>query len=159
MTEKTKEKKKKVGAPFGNKYSVDNAGGRPKSDIDWKRVDELLEADCSGAGIAAILGIAPCTLYDRCLKDKGISFSEYSQQKNSKGESLLKEVQYLKAMSGDNTLLVWLGKVRLKQKEYQDEIIKQEVESKFEQLMKQMEKDKANNLQTNDDRSSIPETA
>lgn len=114
MTVSTKEKKKK-GAPIGNTFSVDNGGGRPKSDIDWKRVDELLQADCSGAGIAATLGIAPCTLYDRCLTDKGISFSQYSQQMNIKGESLLKEVQYLKAMNGDNALLIWLGKCRLKQ--------------------------------------------
>lgn len=157
MTEKTKEKKRKGGAPKGNKFAVDH--GRPKSEIDWNRVDDLLQADCSGAGIAATLGIAPCTLYDRCLTDKGISFTSYSQQMNVKGESLLREVQYNKAMSGDNTLLVWLGKVRLKQKEYQDEIIKQEVESKFEQLMKQMEKDKANTPQHNDDRSIISETA
>jgi len=113
MDENTKEKKRKGGAPIGNKFAVDN--GRPKSEIDWNRVDALLQADCSGAGIAATLGIAPCTLYDRCLTDKGISFSSYSQQMNIKGESLLKEVQHLKAMSGDNTLLIWLGKCRLKQ--------------------------------------------
>lgn len=158
MTVTTKEKKKKVGAPFGNKY---NEGcttlGRPKADIDWNRVDALLEADCSGAGIAAVLGVAPGTLYDRCLKDKGIPFSEYSQQKCSKGESLLKEVQYLKAMGGDNTLLVWLGKVRLKQKEHQDEVITKEVESKFEQLMRQMQKDKEN-ISNDNNGSSLPET-
>jgi len=116
MTIPTQEKKRR-GAPFGNKNGIGNDGGRPKSDIDWKRVDELLMADCSGAAIAAVLGIAACTLYDRCLIDKGIAFSAYSQQMNSKGESLLREVQYLKAMSGDNALLIWLGKCRMKQSE------------------------------------------
>jgi hypothetical protein len=155
MTVVTKEKKRKP-SHDGNKFAVDH--GRPKAEIDWKRVDELLQADCSGAGIAATLGIAPCTLYDRCLTDKGIPFSSYSQQLNSKGESLLKEVQYLKAMSGDNTLLVWLGKVRLKQKEHQDEVIKAEVEAAYQKLMNQMEKDKEKPTQDNDSGSSSPET-
>ncbi len=156
MTEKIKEKKRKVGAPIGNKFAVNC--GRPKSEIDWKRVDELLMADCSGSAIADTLGISRFTLYDRCLIDKGIPFASYSQQMNIKGESLLKEVQYLKAMSGENTLLIWLGKVRLKQKEHQDEVIAKEVELKFDQLMRQMEKDKQKPLNDIDNRSPIPET-
>ena len=38
---------------------------RPKVDIDWERVNELLEADCEGTEIAAHLGIKPDTLYKR----------------------------------------------------------------------------------------------
>lgn len=112
MTVPIKEKKKN-GAQPGNKFAVDH--GRPKVEIDWKRVDELLMADCSGSAIADTLGISRFTLYDRCLVDKGIPFSSYCQQMNIKGESLLREVQYLKAMGGDNALLIWLGKCRLKQ--------------------------------------------
>jgi hypothetical protein len=89
--------------------------GRPKSDIDWAYVDSLLEAGCSGTEIAARIGIKPTNLYDRCWTDKQILFSEYSQEKQSKGDSLLKEIQFQKALSGDNTLLIWLGKTRLKQ--------------------------------------------
>lgn len=98
-------------------------GGRPKSVIDWKRADELLIAGCPGTEVAAFFGIAPCTLYDRCLADHGIGFTEYSQAKKAKGESLLREVQYKRALGisdkGDNTMLIWLGKQRLEQSEKQ----------------------------------------
>jgi len=93
---------------------------RPKTDIDWKRVDELLEADCEGTEIAAHLGIVPNTLYERCKKDNNLSFSEYLQQKKAKGNSLLKEEQYKMATSNEDSaikksMLIWLGKQRLGQ--------------------------------------------
>ncbi len=95
--------------------------GRPKADIDWNKVNKLLEAGCSGAEIAANFGINPATLYDRCQTDNGKMFSEYSQEKQSKGDSLLRKAQFDKALSGDNTMLVWLGKNRLNQRENKEE--------------------------------------
>jgi hypothetical protein len=93
--------------------------GRPRAIIDWDMVDSLLEAGCSGASIANSIGVDKKTIYERCLTDKGISFSQYSQQKNEKGENRLRVHQYAKALglteAGDNTLLIWLGKCRLKQ--------------------------------------------
>lgn len=95
--------------------------GRPQADIDWKRVDDLLIVGCSGREIAASIGLNPATIYDRCEKDHGITFTEYSQQKYAKGESILRAHQFAKAIGktteGDNTLLIWLGKNRLGQKE------------------------------------------
>jgi hypothetical protein len=94
-------------------------GGRPKADIDWDYVDSLLEAGCSGREISSTIGITPQTIYDRCLQDNKKEFSLYSQEKQAKGESLLRAHQYAKALGytdkGDNTLLIWLGKTRLKQ--------------------------------------------
>ena len=104
----------------------ENKCGRPQADIDWNYVDELLHARCSGREIAADLGINPHTLYDRCLSDHGVMFAEYSQQKYAKGDRLLKKQQFDKALGltkdGDNTLLIWLGKTRLEQKEMPTEI-------------------------------------
>lgn len=95
--------------------------GRPKVEIDWKKVDDLLMAGCLGTGIAAYLGIAPYTLYERCETDNGKSFTQYSQEKKEKGDEILRAHQFAKALGltdkGDNTLLIWLGKTRLKQKE------------------------------------------
>ena len=96
-------------------------GGRPLAKIDWNYVAEQLEAGNSGADIAAELGIVPNTLYARCVTDNNMTFSEYSQQMSSKGINKLKTHQYRKALGltdiGDNTLLIWLGKVRCKQKD------------------------------------------
>lgn len=96
-------------------------GGRPKADIDWNKVDALLIAGCSGREIAGNFGLNPHTIYDRCEKDHGVMFSEYSQQRYAKGEALLRAQQFAKALGktteGDNTMLVWLGKNRLGQGE------------------------------------------
>lgn len=71
--------------------------------------------------IASSIGINYHTLYDRTVTDKGMMFSEYSQKMSAKGESRLRAHQYAKALGltdkGDNTLLIFLGKVRLKQRE------------------------------------------
>jgi len=93
---------------------------RPKVDIDWERVNELLEADCEGTEIAAHLGIVPNTLYRRCEDDHKISFSKYLQEKKARGNSLLKEKQFEKALAGDSGMLVWLGKNRLGQADKKD---------------------------------------
>jgi len=89
--------------------------------IDWQRVDKLLEAGCLGNEIAANFGMHQNTFYDRVLEKFKITFTEYSQEKRAKGESALREVQYDKAIGaskkGDNTMLIWLGKQRLNQKE------------------------------------------
>jgi hypothetical protein len=110
--------------------------GRPPSKIDWKKVDSLLVAGCSGAEIAAYLGVQPQTIYDRCLAEKKILFSRYSQEKQAKGDSILRAHQYAKALGktteGDNTLLIWLGKNRLRQKEINDEDIQKKIKLETE---------------------------
>ena len=90
---------------------------RPQAPIDWKKVDELLIAGCLGTEIAAYFSMHPNTFYDRVQLEFGIGFTEYSQQKRSKGDALLRARQYAKALSGDNTMMVWLGKNRLNQRD------------------------------------------
>ena len=80
-------------------------------------VDKYLQSQCEGTGIAGLLGIHPNTLYRRCEEEFGIRFSEYSQQKKSEGKELLRAKQFQTAMKGDKTLLVWLGKQYLGQKD------------------------------------------
>ena len=101
--------------------TVKRGPGQPKSIIDWKKVDELLIAGCTAPEIAGYFGCSVRTLYTRCETDNNVLYSEYSQEKCSKGDSILRAHQYAKALGltekGDNTLLIWLGKTRLKQKE------------------------------------------
>lgn len=106
-------------------------GGRPRSILDWEKIDSLLICGCSGREIASSMGLHPSTIYERCVTDNGITFAEYSQQKYEKGDSLLKQQQFLKAMGkttdGDNTMLVWLGKNRLKQRDKQPDEVDNQV--------------------------------
>lgn len=109
--------------------------------IDWKDVDSLLTAGCTGVEVAGYLGIHPETLYLRCEKEKQVGFSVYLQEKRSNGKALLRAKQYAKAMGntkeGDTTLLIWLGKVSLDQREY-IEPIDTEKEKKFDEKMDQV---------------------
>jgi DNA-binding CsgD family transcriptional regulator len=90
---------------------------RPKATIDWAKVDRMLEAGCSGLEVAATLGIHPDTLYMACQRDHKTGFSDYSAIKRASGDRLLKVKQFEVAMTGDKTMLVWLGKQRLGQSE------------------------------------------
>jgi hypothetical protein len=94
--------------------------GRPEKPIDWKKVDELLIAGCSGAEIASHFNLTPETLYERTAKEYNKGFSTYSQELRQKGDSLLRHKQFQKAMTGDNTMLIWLGKNRMGQKEHHE---------------------------------------
>lgn len=91
------------------------APGRPKADIDWAVVGKLLEAGCAGTDIASQFGISVATLRVRCKQDNNLSFSAFCQQKRQSGDNLLRAKQYQTAMSGNTTMLIWLGKQRLGQ--------------------------------------------
>lgn len=95
--------------------------GRPEKPIDWDRVNELLEAGCLGTEIAPHFDLHYTNFYDRVEKKYGMSFTEYASKIRQKGHSCLREKQYKKALRGDNTLLIWLGKNRLGQKEHPDQ--------------------------------------
>lgn len=84
---------------------------------EYSFVDRYLEAGCSGAEVASVVGVSPDTLYRRCQAERGANFSVILQQKKAKGEGLLKVKQFLEAMKGDRSMLIWLGKQRLGQKD------------------------------------------
>jgi hypothetical protein len=128
--------------------------GCPPKEIDWIIVDEFLIAGCPGTKIADAIGVCADTLYDRCEKDKGVNFSAYSQQKKTTGDALLHKAQFDKAIgkteSGDNTLLIWLGKTRLEQKESMAVTVAPEIEKNFKSFMEElaeMQKDRHNSSQ------------
>lgn len=96
---------------------------RTPANIDWTRIEKMAIAGSNGQQIAAAIGVHYDTLADRCKAEKpdGISeFSEYLRTKREKGNDLLLRKQFDIAMSGDKTMLVWLGKQRLNQTEKKD---------------------------------------
>lgn len=104
-----------------DKKVVKSKGGRAEVKIDWKQVENLLMAGCSGVEIAASLGIHENTLYKRCKDDLKVEFVAFSQQNKAKGDSLLKAKQFESAIRDKNIpMQIWLGKQRLGQKEKTD---------------------------------------
>ncbi len=97
---------------------------RPEKPINWEVVENLLVAGCLGTEIAAQFDMHPNTFYDRVEKQYNLSFTDYSSEKKCKGNSLIRAKQFEKAVKkGDNTMLIWLGKNRLGQKETQETVI------------------------------------
>jgi len=124
-----------------------DAIGRPTKVIDWAKADELLIAGCLGTEVASYFDMHPNTFYDKVMEKHGICFTEYSTKKKQTGESILRSHQYAKALGltkdGDNTLLIWLGKQRLNQRETVEEVNVSETAAKnFNALIHQL-----NNLQ------------
>lgn len=91
--------------------------GRSLVAIDWDTVGKLLEAHSQTQEIADEFGITTTTLYRRCKQDLGITFVALSQQKKAKGKSRLRAAQYKAAMEGNPTMLIWLGKQLLDQRD------------------------------------------
>jgi len=93
------------------------ANHRPRVEIDWKKVDSYLQAQCNGTAIASILGCHPDTLYRHCEELHGMTFTAYSQIKRAEGVELLRVKMYSSAMSGDKTMQIWLSKQYLDMKD------------------------------------------
>lgn len=94
-----------------------NPVGRPCKPIDWNRVDTMIAKGCSGVEIAGELGIHEETFYVRVQQEHNINFTGYAGGKYSKGNGRIRMMQFDRAMDGNIQMLIWLGKVRLNQKE------------------------------------------
>src|SRR5271157_806959 len=77
--------------------------GRPEKPIDWDSVDKYLLAGRSGVAISKSIGIHYTTLYDRCVKEKGCSFTEYSITLYSKGDCEIAWAHYEEGVINRNT--------------------------------------------------------
>lgn len=82
---------------------------RPRKTIDESRVIELASKGHSNNHIAAILGVSHDTL-ER-------NFAESLKKGRVLRDGRLQAKQFELAMSGNVTMLIWLGKVWLKQRE------------------------------------------
>ncbi len=91
--------------------------GRPPKPVDWIRVELLLMCGCNGPEIAANFDMHVDTFYQKVKNEFGINFTTYASLFKQKGDSLLREKQFEKALEKDNTMMIWLGKQRLHQKE------------------------------------------
>ena len=109
-----------MGAPKGNKYALDNNGGRPLTMINYGLLDELCEIQCTEEEIAKIMKIDADTLSAAIKRDMNKSFPEYFAEKRVAGKRSLRRRQYQSAViDGNVTMLIWLGKQWLSQSDKQ----------------------------------------
>lgn len=95
---------------------------RPEKPVDWAKVDNLLMAGCLGTEIATHFDMHPDTFYNKVQDRYKMGFTQYCSLKRAQGDSILRAKQYEKALSKDNTMMIWLGKNRLGQRENNDPV-------------------------------------
>ena len=107
--------------------------------IDWDKVGNMFAAGASIVQAAASLGIHRDTLYKRCQEDLGTTLSTFWQEKHEEGNTALHAAQFQKAIKDKNpTMLIWLGKQRLGQRETPEEITNNEMQKKFDERINQV---------------------
>lgn len=94
-----------------------NKGGRPRKPIDYETLDKLCAIMCTGEECASVLKIDYDTLNMNLRRDGHGGFSEYFKTASSPGKIALRRAQFKSAVSGNATMLIWLGKQYLGQRE------------------------------------------
>ncbi len=89
--------------------------GPPLTVINWKKVDSLCKKQNTGEEIASKIDVDYDTLQTACKREKGMKFSEYFLLKRKAGNVSLRKRQWMLAMEGNPTMLIWLGKQYLGQ--------------------------------------------
>lgn len=90
---------------------------RPRKPVDWESVEKLCSLQCTEEEIAQFLAISVDTLCRACKRDHEQSFAEYFAQKKGLGKVSLRRAQWQAAQKGNPTMLIWLGKQYLDQRD------------------------------------------
>jgi DNA-binding CsgD family transcriptional regulator len=90
---------------------VKKKAGRPKAKIDVEMIEKLAKIHCTPREMGYIMGVDHRTI----IKHHG----DVIERGKANGRLAIRRKQIEVALSGDKTLLIWLGKVLLNQSETQ----------------------------------------
>lgn len=120
----------------GNKLQgIKRGRGRPagsNKEIDVKTVESAAGIGCTVEEIAAVVGVSTKTIYSR-MKDAP-EIMEAIERGRETGKATLRRLQWQGAQAGNATMLVWLGKQILGQRDQVDTNIS--VAKPLEELLK-----------------------
>ena len=99
------------------------SGPDPFSDEDLRQLAGLAHIMCTLAEVVGVMGIPRDRLMKR-IKDSGFkSWDDFFTQHSSDGRASLRRRQFDMAMSGDKTLMIWLGKQVLGQADKVESVV------------------------------------
>ena len=90
---------------------------------------------CTGEEIAGVLQMDYDTLNRNCKESKGMPISEYIKEHQANGKMSLRRAQWKAAEKGNPSMLIWLGKQWLEQKDVVEAHVPQ-AESAIESIAK-----------------------
>lgn len=109
---------------YKKKPNGKNDTGAPRKEIDWKIFDGLCSIQCTLEEIAAMFDCSVDNIERKVKEQHKMTFAEYYKLKSGNGKVSLRRRQFKAAMDGNTSMLIWLGKQHLGQKD------KSEVDSK-----------------------------
>jgi len=96
---------------------------KPMSDKEFEQLVNMIRIQCTRDEICDILGMSDTTL-NRRIKEQGIpgvdNFEALYKKHQGEGKASLRRAQWKAAQDGNPTMLVWLGKQMLGQKDKQE---------------------------------------
>lgn len=94
-----------------------NLGGRPRKEINMEQLIAAVRIQCTAEECAALFDCCADTL-DARLKEEGYScFSEFFKRFRQEGAVSLRRAQWKAAIDGNPTMLIWMGKQVLGQRD------------------------------------------
>lgn len=108
-----------MAAPKGNQYS--KGKGRPPKEIDQTAFEELCKLHCTHSEICSTLSSARETIEAWCVRTYGEDLSSAYKRFSEMGNPSLRRLQFKSAHSGNATMLIWLGKQWLGQRDREEE--------------------------------------
>ena len=128
--------------------------GRPPKEINWKKVEEYIEAGSSGTEIAAKFDMKHQTFYARFAQEYKCGFQEYRADRQEGGAADLRWMIHAKALNnkapGNPNVLMYLASRRLGMKEpestpqkppLQNDLDKDSIIMRQQYLLSKMEKE------------------
>lgn len=91
--------------------------GRPPKVIDWNKVETLCQIQCTQEEIAAVMEIHLDNLCLAAKREHGCTFADLFKKWREGGRCSLRRSQWKKALEGNPTMLIWMGKQVLGQKD------------------------------------------
>jgi len=84
--------------------------GRPPIEIDWVEFDKLLNLQATKKEIAGWFNCSEDTLENKIREKHDMTFSAYFDLRSQGGKISLRRKQFQTAMSGNVSMLIFLGK-------------------------------------------------
>lgn len=117
--------------------------GRRLEPINWDEFEKFCKIQCTLEELSSVFDRDVATLQKEIKEHYGMTYSHVMAQKANIGKVSLRRAQMQKALKGDNTMLIWLGKNVLNQADKREETIKVESSVKFtkENLIESIKED------------------
>lgn len=117
---------------------VKNKGGRPRKIIPKDEFEKLCGLQCTLEEMCCFFNCDENTLESWCKRTYHKGFSEIFRRKRGSGRVSLRRKQYQVAMSGNPTMLIWLGRNWLDQTDKQGENSETATLDKLDSILTEM---------------------